>query len=191
MYEAAEGTSRFSRLVDIKYHRQLMLGHDFDLREVAKLKADISALAECGDEPIVLRISSGGGEVEAAVVLRKAIQESRVPVYGLVVWQAVSAALHVLQACEIRLALSEAKLALHTNYSGVRITPDTHRLKAMIVAWKVAGMVRRNRQRIISDFCARIPALSKGEILHMMRKARIMSSEEALRLGFIDEIIHS
>ena len=134
-----------------------------------------------GCEPITLTIDSTGGNLFAARFIADAIRFSEAPVHGVVVGAAFSGAFQVLQACHRRLAYPSARFMFH--YGRFEIDLDENARPEEVLREGVA---------ILNEYLNALAVLSGKNLKTIKawaRAARKFGSEEALRCGFLDEIL--
>lgn len=147
---------------------------------IQKAQARILELDEQSKEPIWLRINSGGGSVEAGLVLIDTIGGIQSPIYCVVESKAYSMAAIILTFCDRRYALPHATIMLHE------------------ASYGTAGEDPSNRSRL--DFLARyldrlhIQIASRLEMPVDSYRARIrdawwLLADEAAKAGVIDAVI--
>ncbi len=160
-------------------HRRLLLrgevdGQKEDIIATAMLLLDLES-----SEPIRFDIDSSGGDANAAVYLGDVIRSLRSPVIGVDVGYAASAAFMILQACDERVALPNARVMFHPVSSKVEIDqPD--------LRFRIAHSKRLHEQGL-KDLAER----SKQPVSKLRRWARMermFGAAEALELGLIDRI---
>lgn len=160
-------------------HRRLLLrgeveGKKKDIIATAMLLLDLESA-----EPIRFDIDSAGGDANAAMYLGDVIRSLRSPVVGVDVGYAASAAFVILQACDERVALPNARLMFHPVTSKIEVDqPD--------LRFRIAHSKRLHEQGL-KDLEGR----SKQPVAKLRRWARMermFTAGEALELGFIDRI---
>lgn len=134
---------------------------------------------------ILLYIKSLGGVHESGVHIAEAIRASNVPVYGIVIASARSAAFDVLQACKKRIACSnKAVIMCHApDLSDVRVD-QTDR-----------DEVIKKRKEEHDNFLRRVVARTGGKLsFENMRDLSIkeedISACRARRLGLLDRVLY-
>ncbi|GBD96999.1 MAG TPA: hypothetical protein ENG83_05850 [Nitrospirae bacterium] len=131
---------------------------------------------------ITLYINSNGGSVMAGLNIYDAIKQSKAPVTGIVLNKAVSMAVIVLQACKTRKALEYSHILIHN----IEITNAWHKYEENLEEeLEDVKFVQQNLNRLLAEHSG----LPVEEIRKLSRKEKVLRSDEAKELGFIDEII--
>lgn len=127
-----------------------------------------------GELPITLLINNIGGDYEHTLAIIGAIRSSSVPVHGVVLGQAQSAAMHILQECDWRILQEPGFLMAHYG-SGVK---DDH------------GDYLDNiyRDSIFQRIREKNPRYQLKTLEKNLRRDWIIYGEEALQLGLVDEV---
>lgn len=132
-----------------------------------------------GLAPITLLIDSGGGKVTLGEHICDTIRNSRAPVEALVIGEASSMTFVVLQSCSLRRAYEHARLMFHEcRSSNVKCT--------------TADKEKAELLKLDEEAIRRISKRSGHTASHIkawMREERWFDAAEALRLGFIDEVV--
>lgn len=127
---------------------------------------------------LTLFISSKGGSMECALRLFELLKSSSKQVVGIVEDEAYSMAAIVLQGCFRRKARKGAHLLFHN------VRPAEHAIPSDELDEK-----RKKGQEAIYKILSDRSGKTIEEVAAICRKDKKMSAEEALELGFIDEII--
>jgi len=129
---------------------------------------------------VTLRIDSGGGDAFVGLRLSDAIRFAPFPVHGVVTGRACSAAFLVLQNCDRRIAWPNARLVFHPGTCTVQIDSEDGE-----------STYRRGKElweRSLGELSQK-----SGKDIETLRRwgrdDREFSADEALKLGFIDEIL--
>ena len=161
--------------------RQILLQGDTDddLRE--KITRLILYLNAIDHTPITLFIDSCGGNTDLSLSICDVIQYSQASVIGLAVGDAQSAGFRILQACDQRLAYPWARFMFHAPaVNGKSIDSDD---------WDqhIANVQEYHNEQL------NVYVKRSGRSLNFCKKwakeERRFFAPEALRLGFLDEII--
>jgi ATP-dependent Clp protease protease subunit len=131
-------------------------------------------------KPITLYINSGGGDVQAGLVLCNVIENSLTPVHGIVLSMAASMAAVILLSCHKRYSYRFSSLLYHDGY------------------FSVQNSGKKARQTV--DFFTKLDdkikefVIAHSKITEQLYEEKAsdewwVSAEEALELGAIDEII--
>lgn len=137
------------------------------------------ALIAAGDATVHLRINSPGGDADAARAIKARLDEypGRVEVH--VDGQAASAASYIMTAGDVVTIAEGGTVMIHKSFTMTLGNEDEHRAKAQGLAAidqaMVADYVRKSGQ----------PA---ENVRAMMATETTLTAEDALRLGFVDEI---
>ena len=134
-------------------------------------------------------INSSGGSLELAQHLYDVIIASKINFRGLVMGKCMSAAVTVLQACQVRHALPNTRLLVH---KGTRKLEYTLAFDSLIeeaytklkVAHEEIKLVEIKNKTIIQS---RIKDLDLFESYY--KEDKVFFAEDALKMGLIDEIV--
>jgi ATP-dependent protease ClpP protease subunit len=186
-------TANHMLLRSIPERRKLWLRGKVTEKRAQKLIADLKRLNR-GRSPILLMVSSRGGSLQWSLELYKAIQASRVPVYALIS-KAYSGAAIAVQACTMRFGRKKSLYNIHYNYGSLtklRLTPrtDTEALKVFLDE-KYLPFLREmwNPANEVLTKTVQKTGKTSDELERLLREDRIMSAEEALSWGLIDEVV--
>ena len=145
--------------------------------------------AKTKSNEVVAIIDSNGGEFSTGLDIYDLFRLSPAPVWGLVLGQAHSAAFMALQGCRKRVAARNSRLLIHNPRIEVRSSFefDTQLSDVTTPIEALIARVREHRERSISILLERTQ-LGRTELEEVLKRGKTMSAEEALTLGFIDEI---
>lgn len=134
-------------------------------------------------------IDSNGGEFATGLDLFDLFRLSAAPVWGLVLGQAHSAAFMALQGCHRRLAARNARLLIHNPRIEVKsifeFDTKLENVESSIEA--IIARVQEHRERTLSILLEQ-SRLKREELEELLKQGRNLSAEEALSLGFLDDI---
>lgn len=138
---------------------------------------------------ILCVVDSNGGEFSTGLDLFDLFRLSAAPVWGLVLGQAHSAAFMALQGCHRRLAARNARLLIHNPRIEVKsvFEFDTKFEDVRPTIEAIVTRVQEHRERTLSILLER-SNLKREELEELLRRGKNLSAEEALSLGFLDEI---
>ncbi len=149
----------------------------------------LSWLSVNNSPPICIRFSSGGGSVDAGLVIYDMLRLYPGKTTGLVVGFARSMATVILQACSLRLCTKHSVLFVHSiRYSGsigLDEFDDRKKLK------KIVESARKNQDKLFRIMEGKT-GKSKEVIMSWCKKGDRdieISAEEALKYGLIDAIV--
>ena len=133
--------------------------------------------------PITIYIDSSGGETVAGLHIYDAIRSSRAPTAGIVYRRANSAASIILQGCTKRQIMRNAGVLIHYMW-----IPET---QLNILEDDPEKVLQRARhlQRRFNEVYKERTGKSIAEIEGLLRAEKLMTAEEALAFGLVDEII--
>lgn len=135
------------------------------------------------DNPVLV-ISSSGGIAQHGFRLCEYIEGYRKPLTGLVSHtDAKSMAALVLLSCSHRVMVKNA--GLHFHHITARVDEGT----SQRVISMVAEEMRRFEERQINLIKKRTNLCSDADVRKLLDADRLMDSDEALRLGFVDEVV--
>ena len=161
-------------------NRTIDLNGSINRQMIQKAQTQLLKFDEKSHEPVWFRINSGGGSVDAGLILIDTMHAIESPVYCVVESKAYSVAAIILTFCERRYALEHATIMLHE------------------ASYGTAGEDPSIRSRL--DFITRYLDLVHVEIAKKLRmpvdkyRARIrdawwLMADEAKKAGVIDAII--
>ena len=172
--------------------RIIGLPHNIDKEIADRVVAGIVELNLKSADEIKLMIDSGGGKVKPAFRLIDLIRLSKAPVSGIVVGMCGSAAILILQVCRKRLSTPHSRFFLHFvrsefSYKANQTRRDVMRslaahLKDTLTFQKDGEDLILSRVKISRNKLRRL--MDNGE-----RNGSELTSDEALELGLIDEIV--
>lgn len=139
--------------------------------------------AEDSVSPITIYIDSNGGEVMAGLHIYDAIKNSEASTIGIVYRRANSAASIVLQGCAKRQIMKNAGVLIH--HIRVRELPLDKIEDDPEKAFQESHALQKRLNEIYQERTRR----SVKEIKDIMRDEVLMTAEEALDFGLVDEII--
>lgn len=168
------------------YARNLFLFENISDEKVAEITQDIirfnhddAGKSEDARIPIVLYISSDGGDVYGALQLYDIICASATPVYTFVLGKAFSSAFFVSIAGQKRFALTNSVFMWHDGYETVA---SSHYKAKDIMEWYTVLEAKMNnliinRTKLTSDI-----------LTQYLHTEWYFTAEDALKYGVIDEI---
>lgn len=139
--------------------------------------------AEDSDSPITIYIDSNGGEVMAGLHIYDAIRNSKAPTTGIVYRRANSAASIVLQSCAKRQIMKNAGVLIH--YLRIKELP----LDKIEDDPEKALQQSHELQKRLNEIYQERTKRPVKEIKDIMRKEALMTADETLAFGLVDEII--
>ena len=153
----------------------------------------IEKLNSLSVEPILLTIDSKGGDAEAGLKIYGAISVSSAPVIGLVLKEAWSSALIVLQACQRRLAKRAATLKIHNvsrNFDlSVTVGDDLNLVLEKHIRQVTTYLkeVKNLQDQIDILVAARIGSVAL--VRRYSNEGKILPAQQALKIGLIDDLV--
>lgn len=141
------------------------------------------AIRDCPDVEII--IASKGGDFESGLDIYDALRLYPSHKTGIVHMQASSMAAIILQACEVRKCARHSYLLIH------HISRETVSLDVLRNPEKLAKTVddMEKRQERLYQILSQRTGKDKETIRKVCEEDRLMTAEEALEFGLIDEII--
>src|SRR3989344_420616 len=134
--------------------------------------------------PISLKLTSGGGDVEAVIAFCEVVLEKKIPLHVDVYFSADSAAILILCVGRLRRATSTSTFLFHEitkqSGAGVRFTGREFRSHADDLDHTSA---------VYRTIIARATRKHPDEIAKMMQENRRLSAQEAQKFGLIHKII--
>ncbi len=148
---------------------------------ILKAQSKLYKFDESSHEPVWIRINSGGGSVQAGLILLDTMKALKSPTKCLVESKAYSMAAILLVFCDERYALDHATIMLHEASFGLQGEDPTN----------------RSRMDFITKYLDSIH-VEIAEILKMkldvyrakLRDAWWLLADEALKANIIDSIVH-
>lgn len=170
----------FSRLM---MDRILFLSGEVDGDNMDTLVAQMLFLDSINHEPIHLYINSGGGECYSGLELVSVMRYVKSPIYTTVLGIAASMAAVIASSGEKghRKALPYSRFMIHQPSSAVNYATfkdqQIHLQEMENLKWDLYEVLSENSGK------------TKEEIEHLCDRDKWMKAEEAISLGFLDEII--
>lgn len=134
-------------------------------------------------EPIKIYIDSYGGSIIDAFEVIDAIKASKIPVYTIVTGAAYSSGLFIALAGDKRMAYEHTSFLLHEGSIGSGMQ-DAHKFK------KYAEFYNTQLQQL-KDHIIKNSNITEEDYDKMSKDDNWFTAQQALDLGFIDEIINT
>ena len=134
-------------------------------------------------EPIKIYIDSYGGSIIDAFEVIDAIKASKIPVYTIVTGAAYSSGLFIALAGDKRMAYEHTSFLLHEGSIGSGMQ-DAHKFK------KYAEFYNTQLQQL-KDYIIKNSNITEEDYDRMSKDDNWFTAQQALELGFIDEIINT
>jgi len=147
---------------------------------IQKAQAEVLKLDEQSSEPIWFRINSGGGSVDAGLILVDTIRAIDSPVYCVVESKAYSMAAIILTFCERRYALEHATIMLHEASYGTAGEDPTNRSRI--------DFLTRYLDQLHVEIAARL-GMPTAKYRAQIRDAWWLMADQAKKAGVIDEVV--
>ena len=157
--------------------RVVTLSGELDTDAVNRAVAELALLDATGDDPVRLRLSGVGADLEGALTLVDALDLVGVPVHATSLGTLSGPAVAVLAVADRRVAGAHAMVRL-CEPRAPRGVPG-HEVEAW--AAEHARQLRRLQERLASA-CGR----PVGEVAADMRAGRLLDAEEARAYGLVD-----
>lgn len=170
----------YSRLM---MDRIIFLGGDVNGDRMDTIVAQMLFLDSLNHEPIHLFINSGGGECYSGLELVSVMRYIKSPVHTTILGVAASMAAVIASSGEKghRKALPYSRFMIHQPSSAVNYTTfkdqQIHLQEMENLKWDLYEVLSENSGK------------TKEEIEHLCDRDKWMKAEEAISLGFLDEII--
>lgn len=129
--------------------------------------------------PIRLEIDSGGGDADMGRYISDTIRSLQSVVVGVVAGYAGSAAFTVLQSCDIRVAWPNGQVMFHSVSTSIEVGKAD-------LSFRLQSGKRLNEKNLVE--LAERSGQPLKKLRQWSRQARVWSADEALQLGFIDQI---
>jgi ATP-dependent Clp protease protease subunit len=149
---------------------------------ITKAQNDLFDLENQSNDPIWLRINSGGGSVEAGLILIDTIKALKSPVFCLVESKAYSMAAIMLVFCDKKYAFEHATIMLHEASYGTMGEDPSNRSRL--------DFLTRYLDRLHEEIATRIKR-PHAEYRPMIRDGWWLLADEAVKAGIIDAIVTS
>lgn len=172
--------------------RRLIVSEVITSELVEKLIQLIQSLALKGDENVELKINSIGGSTEATLRLHDVIKNSGLSFHGVVLGKCMSAAVILLQACDIRRALAHSTFLLHHPTGEYRKLVNPHKmtradfLRSCAKDWDNTFRIGKVSEAVI---CSRLRNRRLYNKYYLSMEEKYFDADTALKMGLIDEII--
>lgn len=163
----------------------ITIGSDIDRSMYLRVRDSVAYLLSRGSPKLKVMVDSGGGDVAAGLDIYDLLRLYPGETTGLVVGRAASMATIVLQALNKRLCARHAGILIH-HISRSSVSLDV--LGSDKEVRKTLDVMRQQQSRLNDILVART-GKNISVIRAECRKDRMMSSEEALAFGLIDEIV--
>lgn len=144
-----------------------------------QFKKDLDALGNVGE--IILRINSPGGDVFAATTIYSLLKDHSAKITGKIDGMCASAAVTLLDACDVVMAASNAQVMVHDPLLGLN---GYYNAQDML---KMASVLEKTKESIMNSYVNRT-GMDRAELSALMAKETFMTAEEAKGYGFVDEI---
>ncbi len=175
----------------LNHQRKVVLAGEITEKKMHDLTMMLLQLDYEKTEPITILIDSSGGDVAASYFFQDMINSLNSPVDGLVIGDAYSMAVDVLQMCRVRKTLPNARIGCHFTRHGFNViayseTFGENHLQA------IKTKVLKNKAKREAMYVART-----GQSIEQIREIfeaggrykHYMTAHEALEKGFVDEIL--
>ncbi len=173
--------SLYTRLLN---ERKVFLNGEINADTVNELVVQLMYLQESGSEDINLYINSGGGEVNAGLLLYDVLEGLKVPVNRYCVGMAASMAAIILAGGEKgrRFILPHSKTMIHEPLLSGGVGGSATSIK------NISDSILQTRN-ILNDILAEHTGKSREEIDRATNFDNYMNAEESIAFGLCDEIV--
>lgn len=151
-----------------------------------KLWSQLLFLEAAGSPPIEIRFDSLGGDTLPGFLMYDLIRRYKGKTTGIIIREANSITSIIFQACKVRKMTQHAWMHIHTPSSFEKLSLAELEKQGMVKDL-IVGLKKSCAQMI--DVYALRASISRDAIRTLMDEDRHLFAEEALRLGFVDEII--
>lgn len=131
-------------------------------------------------KPITIYLNSDGGDVIVTNHLVEVIRNSRIPIHVVVLAKALSAGLLITLACHKRMATKESVFLLHDG--DLQLAGSSGKAKDTM---EFLNTLEEKIDKLVLERTK----LTEEEYERLKRKELYVFGEQALELGFIDELI--
>jgi ATP-dependent Clp protease, protease subunit len=160
--------------------RIVLVSGDLDDALAGRAAAEVMMLDARGDDPIELRLDSGGGSIDAAFTLIDTIDLCGVEVHITVAGRIEGPALGVLAVGHLRRATEHARL---------RLKDASIELSGSATALAELARAELERQARFHERLATAAGRSLEEVAADCAAGRYLSADEAVTYGLVDEIV--
>ena len=147
---------------------------------MTKAQAALYKLDEASHDPVWIRINSGGGSVQAGLILLDTMKALKSPTYCLVESKAYSMAAILLVFCDKRLALDHATIMLHEASFGLSGEDPTNRSRMKFVTNYLDGLHKE---------IAAVLRMDEKAYRAKLRDAWWLLADEAVEANIIDGVV--
>lgn len=134
-----------------------------------------------------LHIDSTGGSRGVWCAIRVAMLESGLKFRGLVEYNALSAGFILLQYCSWRVAYTNSKLLFHFGDNSVHLNNEQQARLMLGEETRISMIFQENMEQL--NRVSERSGISVNDLILLARKDTHILADEALKLGFLDEII--
>ncbi len=171
-------------------HRRIIVSGEIFEKKTKEISMMLLQLDFDKIEPITLLIDSNGGDVRSSYFLMDVINGLNSPVDGLVIGDACSMAVDILQMCRKRQMLPNARLLCHFTRHGFKLISDTDSYGPEDAEALQSRMLENKKKR--ETMYARRTGQSIEAIQKLFRLGEVynlyLGAEQALKENLIDEI---
>lgn len=132
-------------------------------------------------KPITIYVNSYGGSADACLYAIEVIEKSRIPIHCKVMSMSASAGLYITVACHHRVASKNSVFLLHKGSICVQGN--------MSEAEDIMEFYKESVGEIFDDLLIRRTNITKSELKKIRRNETYCLGKEALKYGFIDELV--
>lgn len=163
--------------------RQLLLHGPLDTQRATRLTAELMTLEAEGVDPINVSINSTGGDLPALFAVTDVMQAMHAPVETCCIGQACGTAAALVAAGSgrrragphARLVLQLPEVDVEGSAQDVDRAARAHTALTEQLFSLMVGVTGRTRDQVVRDW----------------QRQRLLSAPEALKDGFIDEVLHT
>jgi ATP-dependent Clp protease protease subunit len=160
--------------------RIVLVSGDLDDAVAGRAAAEVMMLDANGDDPIEMRLDSGGGSLDAAFTLIDTIDLCGVEVHVTVAGRIEGPAIGVLAVGHLRRATEHARL---------RLRDPSIELSGSASALAELARSELERQTRFHERLATATGRSVDEVSADCAAGRYLSADEAVKYGLVDEIV--
>jgi len=174
--------------------RQIPLQGSIDKESFGLINHSIMYLNAQNDTTgIILLINSTGGSVRYGLDVYDSVASSSAPVTGIVTGVAQSMAAVILQGCTKRIVTPHSEMVVHNIGGEVEVTLGRVSEQSPFGDLDVASIRKSLEQPLgwMQNICKILvdrTGRSAEEVIEMMNADQVMTAQQALNLGLIDEI---
>lgn len=180
--EGAEDTSVPTVSLPLMSARSITIFEVITGKTLERVTKELDQLLSQGDDPILVRLSTEGGSVSAAITIYELLTTAGPQIVVAVMGNAFSAGSLILQAGDVRLVTPNAGVMTHQGSGRGEIEVNLENIRAIEsgLRWE-----EERWDRAVANRTGR----PLEEIQRWSKETKFMTSVEAIELGFADAVL--